>query len=661
MSTASEKATPQTDGGEQPTPLLGSRTLLEAGFPYRDVSAVALADRSSNDRIYSAHKWWARRPPAVIRALLLAGSLPAGTTPAAFWAAYADHAPHLAGHHVGDPFMGGATSVVEAARLGAAVTGIDVDPLSVRIARQELRGVDADGLAAAGTRLLEHLDAEVSHLFGHGDEGPVPLHFFFVREVDCPRCAARSLLYRNPVLARDVLRPGAVVRDAETSAFCPSCRKVQELEPGRPLFCCGREWNLVTGTFIAGRFTCPTCDHTATHQDLRIGRTPRVLVGVEETDGQHRRIRTARADEDGSATADAWWREHDALELPATPLGAGETARARNYGFERVRDLFSPRQLATFAAAFAHVDDADVDDATRDGLRLAVSNALSANNLLCGYATEYGRLAPLFAGVRAYSLPVLAVELNPLHRTAGRGTLAAMIRRVARTDVTTVRRHTFDPETRAVAKHDFIARRAVAAKLACRSADRGLPDDLGKVTLAVSDPPYFDYISYSDLSLFFRAWHGGGAGAERLGGSPIYPVGPDAATTFRDRLAHAFSKVREQLAPGAMFCFTFHATAESAWTALEEGVRKARFSVLSAFPVWADARAASHNHDGNCEWDLVFVCRPDDDAHDPVLPADINGWLGELGDFDIGDADRKNLRLGLTIAQRCAQPADKTP
>jgi ribosomal protein L11 methylase PrmA len=45
----------------------------------------------------------------------------------------ADH-----GKHVGDPFSGGGTTLVEGARLGAAVTGTDVDPLAVRIARDEL-------------------------------------------------------------------------------------------------------------------------------------------------------------------------------------------------------------------------------------------------------------------------------------------------------------------------------------------------------------------------------------------------------------------------------------------------------------------------------------------------------------------------------------------
>jgi putative DNA methylase len=635
--------------------IVGRRTLLDANFPFADVSRVALADRRSRDRTYAAHKWWARRPPAVIRALLLAATLPAGTTPEAFWRAYADGSAQLEGHHVGDPFMGGATTAVEAARLGAAVTSIDVDPLAVRIARQELDGVDARRVRAAGKDLIAHLDAQVGHLFGRTVEGATPLHYFFVREVACPSCATRALLYRDLVLARDDAKAGGVVRDTAVSAFCPTCRTVHDLAAGDKVDCCGQSRDVTKGTFVGRRFHCPACAATATHQELLTGRAMRVLVGVEETTDGRRRIRGPRRGEDGIAAAERWWKARE-LTVPATKLGAGETARALHYGFERIRDLFSARQLAFFASAFSYLDGADLEDGVRNGLRLAVSNALAANNLLCGYATDYGRLAPLFMGVRAYAMPVLAVELNPLHPTGGRGTLAATIRRIAQTDVTYVRRHTFEPESREIVTHDFVARRDVPSKIACRSADRGLPADLGKLTAAVSDPPYFDYISYSDLSLFFRAWHGPTDRAERLGGTPIYPVGANAATTFRDRLASAFKKLGERLEADAPFCFTFHATSASAWDALGQALRAASFTVIAAFPVWADGRGASHSHEGNCEWDLVFVCRQYAPAS-RALPADTTGWLRQLADFKISAADRENLRMGLETARACADGA----
>lgn len=180
-------------------------TFLETGFPFELVSRLAQRDRNARDGVYRAHKWWARRPPAVIRALLLGAFLPQSATAEEFWVAFeADKAP-LEGKHVGDPFMGGATTLVEAARLGASVTGVDVDPLAVLIALQELEGVDADTIASEAEALLAHLRKRVGRLWGvPADDAaePEPLHFFWLREATCQGCAHCALLYRDLVLAR---------------------------------------------------------------------------------------------------------------------------------------------------------------------------------------------------------------------------------------------------------------------------------------------------------------------------------------------------------------------------------------------------------------------------------------------------------------------------
>jgi putative DNA methylase len=68
-----------TEIAAAPAPAAEPRSLLEADFPFAQVSELAQSDRYCNDHTYAVHKWWARRPPAVIRALLLAASLPAET------------------------------------------------------------------------------------------------------------------------------------------------------------------------------------------------------------------------------------------------------------------------------------------------------------------------------------------------------------------------------------------------------------------------------------------------------------------------------------------------------------------------------------------------------------------------------------------------------
>ena len=109
-------------------PPSASPTLLETAFPALGVSQLAAADRRVKDPAYAAHRWWARRPPAVMRAILVAAALDGNTSEEEFWRMYADPATTLAGLSVYDPFMGGGTTLIEAARLGVRRSADPVEP-----------------------------------------------------------------------------------------------------------------------------------------------------------------------------------------------------------------------------------------------------------------------------------------------------------------------------------------------------------------------------------------------------------------------------------------------------------------------------------------------------------------------------------------------------
>ncbi len=628
------------------------RCLLEGDFPFPAVSAIARADRYSRDAVYGAHKWWARRPPGVIRALLLASFLPASVGREEFWKRYACDDDHLAERHVGDPFMGGATTLVEASRLGASVSGIDVDPLAVLIAGEELadRG-DPDGFNAAVAELLDHMVQTCGEHYGMTDVGPVPLHYFYLRQVCCEDCHAESLLYRTPVLARDVGKDGGVVRRRGSEVFCPNCHELRHLPEGRKAFrCCGRLHRLDVGTYSRSAHVCPGCGARRTHEELKTARLPRVLIAVEETRPGARRSFRASCQEDLALLERAEVEVvASAPRLPTASLDGVDGGRAALYGFKTVADLFNARQQLVFASAFGWLDRQDFDSSTASRLRLAISNALSSNNVLCGYATDYGRLAPLFSGVRSYAMPILSVELNPLHPSAGRGTLSATLRRMRQSLQSQISRHVVGADG-AIEQRSFAARRPTEHFVDCQSADRGFPQELGECDAIVSDPPYFDYIAYSDLSLLFRAWLWPGEGDSSLGGRPIYPVGDDPVLDFASRLGRALAKAAAAIKPGGTLTFTFHSTNPEAWDALSGALRMAKLSVTAIFPVWTDARAAAHAHPGNCEWDVVFVCRPRAQAPQANLDVTVDNWLEQLGDDGPAGNDLINLKLGLNAA-----------
>lgn len=628
------------------------RSLLEASFPFAKVSELARADRYTNDAVYSVHKWWARRPPAVIRALLLSAILPADTSPTEFWERYRTGRDDLLGLHVGDAFLGGATSLVEGARLGASVSGVDVDPLAVRIATEELSTPAPELLREAAGELLVYLRRELKGLYPVHDRATA-LHYFYLRRVECPECTTKSLLYRNLVVARDRGRDGAVVRDTPTVAFCPDCLTVHELGADRTLLrCCGRRRRLDEGTYAGARFTCPHCRTRSAHEQLRTATAPRVLVAVESTRGNERRmIRAPRPSEHrlearaGALLASKGW------SAPDVALGDADGGRAGVYGFQSVADLFSNRQQAVFAAAFRWVRESGLDESVRASLELGISNALTANNQLCGYAVDYGRISPLFSVIRAYAMPALSVELNPLHPSAGRGTITATLRRLYETPREHVRRNAVTADGR-LSKHSFLGRQQVASHVECRSADRPFPEELGKVDVMLTDPPYYDFIAYSDFSLLHRAWTGAGDKAEKLGDTPIFPVGEDPAATFARRLGLAFKRMSAALAPQGVLIFTFHASKDDAWKALAKALAASDLRVSALYPVWADARAAGgHGHPGNCELDLVFVCRPAAQGAPAWEARSVEEWVTELGEGSVAPADLKGMRAAAQIAR----------
>ena len=80
----------------------GALTFLERALPFKELSLLAQADRRVPDPVYAAHRWWARRPAAAMRGVLIAAALPQKIEDAEFWRLFASDAPYLKGMQVYD-------------------------------------------------------------------------------------------------------------------------------------------------------------------------------------------------------------------------------------------------------------------------------------------------------------------------------------------------------------------------------------------------------------------------------------------------------------------------------------------------------------------------------------------------------------------------------
>ena len=623
-------------------------SLLETRFPALAVSLMAARDSRIRDPTYAAHCWWARRPQSLMRAVLLAAAMSDRATDEHFWGNYRGDTPLLSGLTVHDPFMGGGTTLIEASRLGASVSGTDVDPTAHLITSHGLQPSHTPETSDTAEALMAFLRAHFSILYP--DSGGEPLHAFSVAVVTCPRCATSGPLYRSLVLARDCAKPGAVVRDDQATVFDPETFELRYLRSSTQKTFQGsnRRWPVDHKTFNALKYQCPACGSRSSHRQLQTGTSPRRLLAIERTPTHARRKLLPPGPRDLSALELA----RQFLADPPVPLQIPDVCfdptrrdpRPRSFGIAAIRDLFTPRQLLVLGAAYAWIESQNLPTSTERAMRLAMLNSLVSNNRLCSYATDYGRLSPLYS-IRGFSIPALAVELNPLHSRAGRGTLQQCLHQVMRSATTTARRSLWNVDTQtAETSLLHLPRRAPEVDVRCSSAaDTPIDRD---IDLLVFDPPYYDYILYDELAEPFHAWNS----ASEVSGETLQSATSAEPAAFAQRLADCLRPALEARNSRYPLAFTYHSSQKPAWEALGIALDRLKLRLTALWPVRTDGHSGPHRRPGNCEWDLVLVCRPIAHTQPACLPCADALWKENLGDLPLGEADHASLGFAYAMA-----------
>lgn len=245
------------------------KTCLEVDFPIAPINALSNLEGNAGKPIYQMSKWWARRRSSVFRSLLIAAATqaPEDETQAAklVWDAYyANHqkAGNFTGLRVLEPFMGGGTTLVEGARLGFQLTGIDLNPVAWFVTKNELAGTDPEEVRA----FFDHIEAEVKPLVqpfytttcprGHEGrwidvetnevadvdpldlapeerkqyrwEGPEVIYTFWAKHGPCPApgCGHRTPIFKDLVIAIKSLTTYMIPLQ------CPACQHKFQAELG---------------------------------------------------------------------------------------------------------------------------------------------------------------------------------------------------------------------------------------------------------------------------------------------------------------------------------------------------------------------------------------------------------------------------------------------
>lgn len=568
-----------------------------------EVSIAGTAERYSRGKNHhSIHVWWARRPHAAMRALVLSAVLPQDAVPVEVISqiavsddrallrkasdsisAYYDHIPVVL-----DPFSGGGTIPLEAARLGLHSLSIDSNELSVFIQRSNISAAKQIGpsvLAARshqiGAKVLERLSAVTKELFPlratETAKGNV-FGYFWSYALDCENCREKVLALKRPWLSKKKGKQIALTVDPITK------RDVDVInysdEHGKPT----TNWDKAT-------LKCPHCG--AAVKPLSVSNAADTLLATATLTSGGKAYRTAP---DGAVPSGAFlrqeenvWLDHYGLNLPTSeaPRWSG-IVNPSLYGLAKHADIFNPRQRLVAIHLIGILDQEYTILRDTEGKEVADAVVGALSGLLDQLVDWNGRLSmwiPQNEQVgRGFSGPGIAMlwdymETDPVGR--GPANLWKKLDRI-----------TAGIEDLGNIPGLFEVRRAAAQNLP-------IADD--SVDLVITDPPYYDNLYYSILADFFYAWKRVlfqkiqndlflgelTSNLDELVASKYRAKekGVDPHVWYTEQLSKAILEIGRVLRPDGVFCFVYSHSSVGGWDAILKAFRNSGFVVDSVQPL----------------------------------------------------------------------------
>jgi len=473
--------------------------------------------------VYKMHRYFARRPWSVFRALIEHYSNP--------------------GSIVLDPFCGGGVTVVEGLRLGRKVIGVDINPLATFITHMEAIDVDLDELKAAFEQIEDACREKIEELY----------------LTTCPNCGGEvpadwfewSKAYETP--------------EHKIHAVISECKKLRaghylamerrQKEEFSPL-----EAKRLIDVMIAVHVKCPRCEKKSTF-------TP------SEADYKMA-LKWNQSYDDIVQT--------EGLKIPDEAIPDMNMAR-ENALFKRTithfRNLFTKRNLiangrlkkAILAAGFKHE--------IRDFLGLVFSGSLRFTNNMVFRNEAWRGDKPLEWAKPAYWIPELSMETNVWLHFRGRLRSIGIAKKFSKNEIKPNAKHTSIPN---MLKETSAQKNQFA--LITGSSDRlPLPD--GSVDVIITDPPYGGNVQYLELSDFWVVWLHEWINVDGVTNKSKEAIttrhrGFDGAkdlTHYRSMLHSVFKECYRVLKSHRWMVMTFHNKEFKVWNAIHLAAHDAGF------------------------------------------------------------------------------------
>jgi ribA/ribD-fused uncharacterized protein len=544
------------------------KRLAEVDFPIAEVSRHAAREKSiRHGHPSTLHLWWARRPLASSRAVLLALLWPDPCDPlcpAEFKAKARKLLPQVGGCNPGttdedlrkallkfiadfanwdnaaqrtylevsralvkaahgeepplvvDPFAGGGSIPLEALRLGCETFASDLNPVACLILKVMLEDIPrhgpklAEDLRRVGAEIKRQAEKELADLYPKDPDGATPIAYLWARTVRCesPNCGAEIPLARSLWLCKKSKRRRALRHRVVRPAGEPPSVEFEVFEPKA-------EKDVAAGTVTRAKATCVACG------------------AVLPPDRVRAQLAAQRGGADVAFDANGR-RTGGARMLAAVTLRPGE--QGRHYRLPTERDYEAVRRaqerVATILGEWERdgkrslcpVPDEPVDEWHHDVNRMPMYGMRTWGDLFT--ARQKVALAKLARCASDESIPTDVSRALSLAVDRCSEQSSSLVR--WRTTVEAVA-GTFGRQAlpmmwdfvEIVVTGDLASNFAAAIEWVAEVVDEWLGSAIGQVQLAdaaehplpdqtapvwFTDPPYYDAIDYAHCSDFFFVW-----------------------------------------------------------------------------------------------------------------------------------------------------------
>lgn len=613
---------------------------IEQNFPLEELGMLAELEswrKEVNRPNYHMHKWWATRLGSVFRAILI-GAL--GDEETGIWNSF--YKPVSFPHKVVlDPFMGAGTTIGEALKLGCKVIGADINPVSVFQVRKALEPVDIDELREAFKSVENKVKNKIRQMYQSIDpetnKTAEILYCFWVMTALCPECSKSVDLFDTSIFVKNAYPKKVPI----AKSVCFSCGYINTTQyDAKYLKCagCNREYNPQVGIAKRDMATCFHCSSTfkiakAIHDSRKVPLYRMYALLILTYDGNKKYIQPTEFDEAKNELARKRLQDYN-LPLPTTAIEPGHnTNQILRYNYREWLHLFNFRQQYCLGLLLQAILE-EPNEACRELLLMLFSGTLEFNNMFCSYKGEgTGAVRHLFYH-HILKPERMALENSVWGTSKSSGCFSTLFEsrlipalsyrqepfelRAVQTETGIKGEKVYglsDPAYTSVAANFNELTQSQRALLFCSdSSHLDLPD--ASVDAIVTDPPYFDFVHYSELADFFYAWLRLGLRQKYLEFNAIttrhpYEVQQKDAKLFSIALSRVLLECKRVLKPDGLLIFSFHHSRNEGWQAVGEAIFNAGLEVSITHPIKAEMASASPKSQAKSpiNYDAILVCK----------------------------------------------------